>query len=287
VNCAAYILQELDRWPFWQNVEGEKHLSRTAFIGNPNDVGSYLIAPALVAAALALSQRRFRAAWAGAALLLAATTFVTQTVAAIGALVVALIVMAGLWLRSWPKFGAALLAIGVAAAIAVSVYPPLRQRAAVMREALAQRDYETFSAARTVPFLAAANMAADHPLLGVGPGCFAYNYFEYKIRLQQRHRWVFGPNMSLDNYGETHNDHLQTLAETGFPGYALLLAALVLLGSGSLPRASGGDEYVRLVALPLAAGFFVLALAQFPLEIAAPAHAFLWAAASVAAWRQW
>lgn len=287
VNCIAYLLQELDRWPFWENVAGEKHLSRTGFIGNPNDVGSYLIAPAVVAAALALSQRKFRAAWAAAALLIAATTFVTQTVAAMGALVVALVVMAGLWLRSWPKFGAALLAIAVAAAIAVSLYSPLRERVVVMRQALAHRDYETLSASRTVPFLAAASMAADHPLFGVGPGCFSYNYLGYKIRLQQRHRWIFGPNKALDNFGETHNDHLQTMAETGFPGYALLLAALVLLGSGSLPRAAGGNEYVRLAALPLAAGFFVLALAQFPLEIAAPAHAFLWAAASVAAWRQW
>jgi hypothetical protein len=300
INAAIYLLQEFEIWsPFKTSTEASVHLARTALLGNPNEVGSYFVAPALVASALALSQRRWRAAWAGAAVLLIAATFVTHTVAAIGAVVVALPVMFALWLRSWKKTAIALIAMIALAAAVVARYPPLRARVATMREALARRDYETLSSSRTIPFLTALQMARDRPLTGVGPGCFAYNFFDYKIRAQQQYRWMFGPGVTVENYGEAHNDHLQVLSETGVPGYALFLAALALLAWPSLrqrsPAAEGADEdvprreradLVRLTALPVTVSLLVLALAQFPLELVAPTHAYLWAAAMVVAWKE-
>src|SRR5207244_1433307 len=46
VNGAIYVLQELELWtPFDTSSAPEKHLSRSALLGNPNYVGSYLVAP--------------------------------------------------------------------------------------------------------------------------------------------------------------------------------------------------------------------------------------------------
>jgi O-antigen ligase len=300
INSVIYLLQELELWsPFKTSTAAGEHLARTALLGNPNDVGSYFVAPALVAAALALSQRRWRIVWAAAGAFLIAATFVTHTAAAIGTLIVALPVMLVLWGRSWRKTLLALAAAIVLAGIVVARYPPLRTRVATMREAFGRRDFETLSSSRMIPFLAALKMARDRPLTGVGPGCFAYNFFDYKLRAQNEHRWMFGPGITVDNFGEVHNDHLQVLSETGVPGYALFLAALALLAWPSLRRRAAatkrGDEdasrrdrleLVRLTALPLSVSMFVLALAQFPLEVVASTHAYLWAAAAVVAWKE-
>ncbi len=294
VNGVIYILQELDIWsPFDTSTAIEKHLSRTALLGNPNDAGSYLVVPVLVAMALALSSRRWGLVWGGAAVFILVATFMTHTMAAISALAVALFLMVSLRLRSWPKTIVVLVVVVVAASISFAAYPPLRARALLMRDALRRRDFETFSASRTLPFLAAAEMILDRPLLGLGPGGFAYNYFEYKLRVQQRHRELLEHTPEM-NFGEVHNDHLQVASETGLPGYALFLAALVLLASPAWVSRAETDEkkdsdsrteLARLMALPLAASMFVLALAQFPLELVAPAHAYLWAAAAIVAWR--
>jgi O-antigen ligase len=293
INGIVYMLQELELWtPFDTSAVPDKHLTHTAFLGNPNYAGSYLVAPAIVALALALSQRRYRIAWGAAALLLAAATVSTQTVGAIAALAVAMAMVLALRWMSWKKTAAALLAGGLAAGAAFAMSAPLRARAARMADAVKNRDYETLTSSRTMPFLAAANMVADRPLTGVGPGGFAYNFFDYKLRVQERHPSLFGPHgVAGDNYGEVHNDHLQVASELGLPGYLLFAAALALLASATWRRREdGGDdperaELVRLLALPLVAGFAVLALAQFPLELVAAAQAFLWAAAAVTAWR--
>lgn len=294
VNGIIYILQEFDVWsPFDTSSAAEKHIGRTALIGNPNDVGGYFIVPALVATALALSisHRRSRLVWGAAAVFIVAATYMTHTVAAIGALSIALFVMFAVWLRSWPKTIAMLLVLLVAAAIPFTAYKPLRDRALLMRDALQRRDFETLSAARTLPFLTAAEMIRDRPLTGVGPGGFGYNYFEYKLRLQQRHRLLFEHTTAV-NYAEVHNDHLQVASETGLPGYVLFLAAIVLVASASWRRRDrtadpdGRSKFVRILALPLAVSMFILALAQFPLELVAPTQAYLWASAAIVAWRE-
>jgi len=294
VNAAIYTLQELDRWTLFTAADTTaQHLRRTALIGNPNDVGSYFVVPSLVAVALAFTQRRWRAAWAIAGAILLAATFMTHTVAAIGALAVALAAMLALGIRSWPSRLAALMALALLGGAVFATYPPLRERVASMRDALARRDYESLSAARVIPFLEALEMIRDRPLIGVGPGCFAYHFFDYKLRVQQQHRWIFRYASGF-NFGEVHNDHLQVASETGLPGYLLFLSAMVLMASGSRPcrDAAAGDggeaerrDFVQLLALPLAVSLFVLALAQFPLELVAPTHVYLWAAATLIAWR--
>lgn len=294
LNGIIYVLQELDMWsPFDTSSAIEKHLRRTALIGNPNDVGGYFVVPALVALALALTSRRFRLVWAGAAAFIVVAAYMTHTVAAIGALTVALFAMFAVWQRSWPRVIALFLVLALVAGIPFASYKPLRDRAVLMRDALRRRDFETLSAARTLPFLTAADMIRNRPLVGVGPGGFAYNFFDYKLRLQVRRRQLFEHTTDV-NYAEVHNDHLQIASETGLPGYVLFLAALVLVASATWQRRTEAAEkiddesragFVRLLALPLAVSMFILALAQFPLELVAPTHAYLWAAAAIVAWR--
>ena len=82
------------------------------------------------------------------------------------------------------------------------------------------------------------------------------------------------------NFGETHNDHLQTAAETGIPGYALLFSAVILVLIGTRRRVAAKSpalKFVQTVSLPLAVGAFLVMLGQFPLQLAAPRMMFLYA----------
>jgi O-antigen ligase len=140
-----------------------------------------------------------------------------------------------------------------------------------------------------VPFLCAIEMIRARPLMGMGPGCFKYHFMLTRLTLEKRYppAWTRGWPM---NFGETHNDHLQVAAETGLPGYALLLAAVLLLAIPARRR-DGAEAYRaertivgRAIRAPLAATFFVLALAQFPLQVAAPRLMFLTLGALAISW---
>jgi len=97
------------------------------------------------------------------------------------------------------------------------------------------------------------------------------------------------------NFGEVHNDHLQILAETGLPGYGLLLASvLTILGLENVFRTQtrknrNEPELLkhalgRNLRLPIVVVFMLLALAQFPLQIAAPRFVFLTLGALSVGW---
>jgi len=188
-----------------------------------------------------------------------------------------------------PRLGLAAVAIaGVSLAVALFTLPPLKARVERARRAIAAKDYDDLISARSTAFLAAAHMTRDHPLFGVGPGAFGWHYFDYKLAIETRSPRLAASGARTFNFSSAHNDHLQVASETGLPGYALMLAALVLLASLTLrhpPDTTPRDEFVTALALPLVAAFFVLALAQFPLELVAPSHAFLYQAALLIAWR--
>jgi O-antigen ligase len=137
--------------------------------------------------------------------------------------------------------------------------------------AAAHHDYQRLLSERLLPFLTAIDMTRDHPLLGVGPGCFKYHYMAYRVALSRRYpgEWTRGYPM---NWGEVHNDHLQVAAETGLPGYALFLAAIGVCAS----RRRGGNvttpeaAFARALRWPLATVIFMICLGQFPMELAAP-----------------
>ncbi|HEX3111183.1 MAG TPA: O-antigen ligase family protein, partial [Thermoanaerobaculia bacterium] len=259
VNAVAVILQELKVWVPFPPAPGQPaHYSSVGLLGNPNDVGTYLAAPAVVAVSVAVtSSGKRRWIYAAIAVLLAAGIMASATRTAVVAMVAGLVVFGLVHSRR-----AALIVLAALVIFAFLALSPSTTLGRGMRElghAAVNRDLQTLFSERLVPFLTAIDMTRDHPLLGVGPGCFKYHYMPYRVGLFGRYpdAWTKGYPM---NWGEVHNDHLQVAAETGLPGYALFLAAIVVCAG----RRRSTFRW------PLAAVIFVLTLAQFPLELAAP-----------------
>ncbi len=124
-----------------------------------------------------------------------------------------------------------------------------------------------------------ANTAAiirDHPVLGVGAGGFHAAYPEY-ARAERIH--VPGRLTQSRQPERTHNDLLQTAAETGIPGAALLLIAVLLALAPVLRLARAGSAGPGMLFCASAvAAMAVESLADFPFQQAAPSFAF-WTAA--------
>jgi len=288
-NAAVVILQELEIWsPYTPEIGG--HYGSVGFLGNTNDVGTFLAAPALAALVVAMTATGARR-WVYAAIcaLLVAGLAASGSRAAAGALVVGLVVFAVRHSRRAALASAAI----VGALVVLTLIPstPLGARARDFIDAAKTRNYERLYSERLLPILTCIDMTRDHPLLGVGPGCFRYHFMEYRIALRGRYpeTWTRG---YPGNWGAAHNDHLQVAAETGLPGYALFLAAIVIAGLGGLgvSKSRGGGPatleaaFARSLRLPLAALVFVLCLAQFPLELAAPRLILLTLAALCITW---
>src|SRR5260370_33575524 len=74
-------------------------------------------------------------------------------------------------------------AVAVAAGVlVVALVTPLRERATNVARWVRSGDYNTVFTDRFTPFVAAWSMFVDHPLTGVGPGAFPWQYYDYKIR---------------------------------------------------------------------------------------------------------
>ncbi|HEY2322593.1 MAG TPA: O-antigen ligase family protein [Thermoanaerobaculia bacterium] len=259
INAVAVILQEAKLWVPFPPAPGQgTHYSSVGLLGNANDVGTYLAAPAVVAVAVAVtSAGKRRWIYAAIALLLAGGIIASATRTAVVAMVAGLVVFGLVHSRR-----AAVIVLAALVIFAFVVLSPATTLGREMRDlghAAVNRDLQTLFSERLVPFLTAIDMTRDHPLIGVGPGCFKYHYMPYRVALFGRYpdAWTKGYPM---NWGEVHNDHLQVAAETGLPGYALFLAAIALCAG----RKKSAFRW------PLAAVIFVLTLAQFPLELAAP-----------------
>jgi O-antigen ligase len=255
------------------------HFRTAGLIGTPNELGVYLLVPTVVAAALAITSRgRARQLWIGATALLIAGIIASEALSAIAAIAAAGATLLMLSVRRAKRALAIMAAIAIIVAVA---YAPLRTRAIRTLSDVKDGRYLAATSYRIPAQLAAMRMFADHPLTGVGPGCYGFWYMPYKVQLNREHIEFlpFG-----ENFGEAHNDHLQTLAVAGLPGYALFIVALVLLGRRSLRR--DHDEprtFASVAALPLVVAFGVVALAQFPLSLAAPMSVALHYAALIVA----
>jgi O-antigen ligase len=259
INAVAVILQELRIWvPFPTPPNVSHHYGSVGLLGNSNDVGTCLAAPAVVAFAIAVTAGGKRRWIYGAVALFLAGGIVASATRTAAAAVVAGLVVFGLIhsRRAALLVVAGLLVFGLVLATSATT---LGSQMRALAHAAAHRDLQQVFSERLLPFLTAIDMTRDHPLLGVGPGCFRYHYMPYRVGLFGRYpeAWTKGYPM---NWGEVHNDHLQVAAETGLPGYALFLAAIALC-AGRKPH---------LLRWPLAAAIAVLTLAQFPLELAAP-----------------
>ena len=289
VNGLVYLAQATIAWSPIDVVAQTEHLADTALLGNPNDVGMMLAAPAIAAIALALTTRgRVRMLAVAAAVLCALPLVMSQTVTAIGALAGGALCFVARASRR------AAIASTVAAffviALLVAAYAPLRERAGAMIGSAKRHDYGELSSYRIIPFLAAWEMLRDRPLTGVGPGGYSYEFFDYKLRVDEKYHRLMPQSMEnwqqgrRVNFGEAHNEWLQTAAELGVIGFALLAAAVVTVARHGRRLGDGAaveDRFASQLAIPLALSFTVLSMAQFPLRLAAPRLMFLVFAAIV------
>lgn len=270
VNAIVVILQELKIWsPLPAYPGAGTHFGSVGLLGNPNDVGTYLAAPAVAAFAVAVtSVGRRRQIYVAIGVLLVGGIAASATRTAVVAVVAGLAVFGIVHSRR----AAAIVLAGIAVLALVVALPftTLGRNARTLASAAVHRNPEQLFSERLVPFLAAADMVRDHPLVGVGPGCFKYHFMPYRVGLFGRYpdSWTKGFPM---NWGDVHNDQLQVAAETGLPGWALFVAAIVVLAWRRKRRepATPQAALAQLLRWPLVVVVIIISLAQFPMELAA------------------
>lgn len=286
VSAILATLQSTQIWyPWTVDDRVPMRLRTTGLIGNPNDLGTYLVLPALAAFAAGLAWRRHRWLLIVAMVLvagLASAQSVTPFIAAVAGVFIMAITSKTRRLR--------LVVVGAVLALlaAAIIHPGSRTRFQSLLASTSSGELPEMTSFRIVPAMTAFEMFRDRPLVGVGPGSFSAMYMTYKLRIDDRYpQWV---RLGNESFGQVHNDHMQVLAETGLPGYLIFLAALVLLAMVSLRRNDDTDpedprtQFARIFALPAAVSFAVLALAQFPLQLTAPMVPAVYLAALCFAW---
>lgn len=265
VNVFTLALQYRSIWtvtPLDPSYAPRQRLS--GFFGNPDYLGAYLVAPLLLCLAAAVAYRERRWRYAAAALPIALGIVVTQSITALGATAVGIVAIATV--ANWRRAAAAVVILAILGGAAVAFHGPLRERVGTFAEAWREGETDQLLSGRTAAWIAAWEMFTDRPIAGVGVHVYQYEFLPYRIRADREHHDALRFASKGTNFGEAHNDHLEILAETGLPGYALFLFALFFVGRQTF-RAQ--DRFARVLALPLVLSFAVLALAQFPISIPA------------------
>ena len=284
VNAVLASLQDFGVWqPFSFPPEMDGRIRTTGLAGNPNDIGIILLLPgvATVAATFVFSGRR-RLFYGAMAMVILGGLIVCRsrtTLIAYGfALLLSLI-------GTRLKYALAIVLLVALATFAVLSGKLQEGRGHTdLMKWIREGNLQLVFSERMPAYLTAIEMARDHPLMGVGPGVYKWQYMHYRVRLPARYPplWLEGRPL---NFREAHNDHLQVLAETGVVGYALFLAAFMLL---SPPRLEFAGHVTAILArrlrVPLAGAIFTSMLAQFPLQLAAGRLLIIYFCALVLAW---
>ena len=285
INAAIFLMQRFHFWnPIRFAADVPAHFRYTALIGNPDDASSFFVAPLIAALALVLvtrGWRRWAAATAFAVLAAAVVTGRLTSILAVGAGLLTLAIVRE-HKRALPVIALAIAAV----VIAGLAYAPLRSRLQLIAGQFRAGDVAEATSGRVTPFLAAAEMAKSHPIFGVGPSCFGWEYFPYKLAVERQHPSLARAYAHIFNFSAVHNDHLQLIAECGIVAYMLLLLAIIGV-VGRAQRTAGDDDraaFARTAALPLAVAMGVLCLAHFPLHLTAPALMFVYFGALVYGW---
>jgi O-antigen ligase len=260
----------------------DSRLHTTAFLGNPNEVGSFFVLPAIAAVSAAIAWRNLKWLYTLAAIAVAGVVAAQSitSMAALGCGLATVIFTPAA--RRFRRAGVAVLAVLV---VAMLLHPGSRARLQRAFAFAAAGEMSLATSNRLPASAVAAEMFSERPLLGFGPGVYGALYLPYKLRIDERFpAWI---SIGNENFGQTHNDHLQLLAETGLPGYAIFLTALVLLARLSFrrgPAETARERFVRGFALPGAVAFFVLALGFFPMYVTATIAPAVYLAALCFAW---
>ena len=191
-------------------------------IGEANDF-AYLLASTLpLTVYLVVAERRRRWLWLACSAILGLGLLGTLSRGALVGL--AAVAVWGIATRR-VHFGGVLAAVGIMAGavlIALLLWMPLIDERLAAKETVADANV----ASRKAYWSAAERMAADHPVLGVGPGLFG---------AVARDRYIRSDPVGLER-PVVHNSYLEVLAEGGLPA----LAAFLLFVAGSWRLASRG-----------------------------------------------
>lgn len=240
----------------------------TSLLGNPGDLGVYLVLPCLVAQAAVARRggRRWLAAGAGALCLYGLAA--TQTLTAVLALVGGSAVLWMLRLPPWRRLvgGAAALAV---VALLVAAVPPLRSRVAATVEPLREGRLNEVLTGRLDGWRVAVELLADHPVAGVGHGAYRAEFARAKLALTAAGVPFYERHVN-PSFANAHNELLEVGADLGWPGLLAVLwgCGVTLAAAWRARRARGADAgllWGGLVALAL------LAMAQFPFRLGSTA----------------
>jgi O-antigen ligase len=122
------------------------------------------------------------------------------------------------------------------------------------------------------------NLTLEHPLVGVGPGCFqAAVYDEAKAKGIKHNVWLM-----------THNSYTQISSENGFPGLILFLCLigasfknLSVVLKGAKPGGESPDRATYAVAKSLLLSLAVVSVCIFFLAVAYDFTIYVWAGLTV------
>jgi O-antigen ligase len=246
-------------------VEGEFETAALGgLIGNPGHLGIALSLAAVTALAGLSAPGVVLRVGAGALILLcAAGMLATQTLTGLisAAAGIAAFALFRYRRRAWPFLAGAILLASLTLLVA-----PVRWRLGRMTEAIRQGDWNKALTARGAPWLAAAEMIRQHPLLGIGPGNFGSEFIPARLDAEARfHRHLVLPGMRTNSFSQAHNDYLDIAAAIGIPLSACVAAAFLVLLVG-LAKRSPADPEAAVVAAVLSTGA-VAALSWFPFQI--------------------
>jgi O-antigen ligase len=181
-------------------------------IGEANDFAYVLASVLPFAVYLALRDRRFRVLWLAACAVLVGALFGTLSRGAlVGLAAVVLWAVATRRIRMGGVLAGGVVVAGVLL-LAFTLWKPLIHERLAAKNKVAVANVES----RQAYWKAAAQMAADHPVLGVGPGRFGVESTHYVLN---------NPTGIVDPV--VHNSYLEVLAEGGLPTLVAFLGFIV------------------------------------------------------------
>lgn len=195
----------------------------TGLTGNPADLS--IAAVLLIPLLLKDHERTEAKRWWILPVLLAIAAVLTQTIAAILSIIAIVIIWIlhryGFSVKHW-----VVLAV-IAVVVAGSFTTTSRFRFAL--KSLQEHNWYMVFSARSDSWQAAAQMMRDHPLFGIGPGCFSHSYYPSRLLWLERHN-LKSPGRGFATHFETaHCDPLQVGAEMGVVGGIWMLLLILIL----------------------------------------------------------
>jgi O-antigen ligase len=255
-------------------------------LANPEFLGGYLapLAVASLGVAIASVGRRARSAALAAAIL----TFVPALLsgsrgAFLGMAAGAVVLLIGILIVAprpsrRARIGWLVAAAAIVALFAAALFSSQREGSiGLLRARLADMaDSHSDSVRRRIVFnLVGAEMVANHPVLGIGPGMFGVEFYPALLHLGRDNRDASMGVIARDFNGtvaeHAHNDWLEFWAETGTLGFAAWLAIVVLWATviirALVRRPTGtGEPLLALALASVVIALLVNALFNFPLH---------------------